>query len=149
MMHIDLPSMGPETLLNTGFISPPATVEPPRRVVSPRPPIVKDAIKTREELIKAKKREARLREEEMDDEVDTSTEYFTPRRAVSTRRRSMSTSDAQNALQHHTRRRANTICDGGLLDSVPIDDEEDPLADSIDRELRRLKGPNHSVRTPL
>lgn len=147
-LHIELPSMGPESLLSTSFISPPAGTDV-ARPLSPQPPLVKDAIKTREELIKAKKREARRREEEMDEgeEEQPSVEYFTPRRPLPTRRRSLSTGDADAIMEQRVaaaRRRANTISDGGLLDTVPLE-EEDPLADSIDRELTRLKG-GHSVR---
>lgn len=146
-MHIELPSMGPEALLSASFLSPEATSEPvqPPRPISPRPPVVKDAIKTREELIKAKKREARRREEEMEDEDGSpsgSKDYFAARRSVTTRRRSLSTSDANNlGRASAARRRATMTSDGGLLDNVPIDDaEDDPLANSINRELTRLKG---------
>ncbi|GJE91505.1 hypothetical protein PsYK624_076550 [Phanerochaete sordida] len=148
-MHIDMPSMGPEALLSTSFMSPVESIEPPIRATSPRPPIVKDAIKTREELIKAKKREARRREEEEDEfeeegSMSGSKDYFTPRRPVPIRRRSLSTSDADDrgrAQAQAMRRRATMLSDGGLLDNVPIEDgEDDPLADSIDRELTRLKG---------
>ena len=147
-MRIDIPPMGLQSLLSTSFTSPPAMAEP-ARPISPRPPIVKDAIKTHEELIKVKKREARLREEAMKDGPDTSTEYFTPRRPLSVRRRSLSTGDAEAVLEHRVataRRRTNTVSDGGLLEVVSIeDDEDDPLADSIDRELRKLKGPSQTV----
>lgn len=141
-MHIDLPPLEQDTLLHTGFMSPETTGNaPPIRATSPPPP-VKDAIRVREELIKAKKREARRREEEEEAEFE---EYLSPRRPTAgrpSRRRSMSTGDAEDLLEHRSaaaKRRVDAMKDGGLLDNVPID-EEDPLADSIDRELRRLKG---------
>ena len=103
------------------FTSPPRVKEPP---ASP----TKDAIRTREELILEKRREARKREE------DESLGYYTPPRPASrppsvgrpSRRRSRSTGDA-----------ALLSKDGILLD-LGISDSEDHLADSISRELRRL-----------
>jgi hypothetical protein len=146
-MHIELPSMGPETLLSTSFLSPGGSNHV-ARPTSPRPPIVKDAIKTREELIKAKKREARRRDEDMnvdEDEVPAGKDYFTPRRPAPIRRRSLSTGDAEDLGRAAVRRRAN-FSDGGLLDVVTIEDGEDyPLADSIDRELNKLDGPSRTV----
>ena len=144
---------GPETLLSTGFISP-TELNEPARPTSPRPPVVKDAIKTREELIKAKKREARRREGggdlDDDDEGSSSKNYFAPRRPLPIRRRSLSTGDADDlGRSTAVRRRATVMSDGGLLDNVPIEDEEDdPLADSIDRELNKLKGNTVSFDLP-
>ena len=142
-MHIELPSMGPDTLLNTSFLSPGESNEP-ARPTSPRPPITKDAIKTREELIKAKKREARRRAEDLDDDsyddAGPSKDYFMPRRLLPTRRRSLSTGDADDLSRSTAMRRRSTIVsDGGMLDGVPIEDEEeDALGDSIDRELNKM-----------
>ena len=118
---------------------------PSSRPVSPLPPTAPhgNAIKAREELIKAKKREARRREEDEDLGL-----YTPPRRTVNTRsrRRSRSTGDAEDMTSRDpaARRRAN-LSEGGLLNVGPIEGEEDPLADSIDRELRKLGNPARGV----
>ncbi|KIJ65862.1 hypothetical protein HYDPIDRAFT_129870 [Hydnomerulius pinastri MD-312] len=89
----------------------------------------KDAIKSREDLILEKRREARRREE------DESLGYYTPPRAASrapstgrpSRRRSRSTGDA------------GALTKGDLLLDIGISEtEEDLLADSISKELRKL-----------
>ncbi|KAI0698226.1 hypothetical protein BC835DRAFT_1335005 [Cytidiella melzeri] len=140
----------PESLLQAAFLSPEPTGTLPVRPTSPQTH-AKDAIRTREQLIKAMK-QRRKEEEEPEDvsmDADTSVEFFTPPlRRISikrpARRRSKSTGDAGEALESRgTRKRADTLMagsSGGLLDSLGIDEEEDPLADSIDRELRKLKG---------
>lgn len=142
------PSRRPESLLQAAFLSPESTGSH-ARPTSPQPG-TGNAIRAREELIKAMK--ARKREEEEAMQAETSIEYYTPpRRAPSTRRpnrrRSRSTGDAEILGERRTvvRARAETMSGGGLLDVVPIEDEEeDPLADSIDRELRRRRG-EHTV----
>ena len=93
----------------------------------------KDAIRTREQLILQKRRQARRRDEE------ESESYYTPPRPMSippssgrpSRRRSRSTGDA-GAL-----RKSDLLLDIGLSDA-----EEELLADSISKELRRLD-PEH------
>lgn len=140
-----------ESLLQAGFLSPEPTGVSVSRPTSPQPQ-TKDAIRTREKLIKAMKQRKREQEQEEED-LDTSVEYFAPPRRKSvrlpSRRRSRSTGDALEILEHHSgRKRAETLMtetSGGLLDSLGLDEEDDLLADSIDRELRRLKGPNHTV----
>ncbi|KAF9243107.1 hypothetical protein BU15DRAFT_72306 [Melanogaster broomeanus] len=98
----------------------------------PGPP-VKDAIKAREQLILERRREARRREE------DESMGYYTPPRPASqppstgrpSRRRSRSTGDA-GALTKN-----DLLLDIGLSET-----EDDLLADSITKELRKLD-PDH------
>lgn len=123
----------------------------------PPPPPPKDNIKSREELIIQKRREARRIEEE------ESMEYTRPPSRESaagghnrltvnserpSRKRSMSTSDAEHISGAIKKRgammRGGSDGDGVLLD-VPMKVQEDPLADTIERELRKLEGPNKSV----
>ncbi|TCD62275.1 Bud site selection protein bud4 [Steccherinum ochraceum] len=114
-------------------------VPEPLRPTSPSvaPPPVKDARRTREELILKKKREARQREEDEDMGLRT------PPRALGigrpSRRRSRSTGDAEN-IGRRSGNRPSGSNDGGLLDELPV--EEDPLADEIDRELRKMGSPS-------
>ena len=111
----------------------------------------KDNIKSREEMIIEKRREARRRDE------DESLGYYTPPRIGEgsgrhlsvgrpSRRRSMSTGDAE-VLGGGAKRRGAAMRGGdeGLLDVVPQGVEEDPLGDSIEKELRNLEGPHKRV----
>lgn len=108
------------------FRSPVDEVPPP---TSP----TKDAIKAREELILQKRRAARRRDEE------ESVSYYTPPRPTSmppssgrpSRRRSRSTGDTGALTKSDL-----------LLDIGISDDEEEFLANSISKELRRLD-PEH------
>jgi hypothetical protein len=89
----------------------------------------KDAIRAREQLILEKRRQARKRDQEV------SADYYTPPRPMSmppstgrpSRRRSRSTGDA-GALT-----KSELLLDLGISDT-----EEELLADSISKELRRL-----------
>ena len=153
----------PESLLQANFLSPEPTGNEPVRATTPQPsssiparatsPQPSVNMPTREQLIKAMKQRQREQREEDFDEMDaeTSVEYTPPPRRVSVlrpnRRRSKSTGDAMTGVDRNaTRKRADTVTagPGGMLDNLGIE-EEDLLADSIDRELRRLKGPNHTV----
>lgn len=97
------------------------------------PPQTKDAIRAREQLILEKRRQARRRDQE------ESVDYYTPPRPMSmppssgrpSRRRSRSTGDA-GALT-----KSDLLLDIGISDT-----EEELLADSISKELRRLD-PEH------
>ena len=106
----------------------------------PPPPPPKDAIRAREELVLEKRRQARQQEEE------ESQAYYTPpkiggRRVPArlaavgrpSRRRSMSTGDLER-LNDAANNNRDT-----LLNVAPFTAEEDPLADSIDRELKKLR----------
>ncbi|KAI0364141.1 hypothetical protein BV20DRAFT_1116518 [Pilatotrama ljubarskyi] len=132
-------------------------------------PPAKDAIRAREELIKAKKREARRIEEglDTDDEEPLATRAgATATRApedigspgmlhpgVATtagrpsRRRSMSTGDAEDILTRTpgaSQRRAAALHQEGLLDITALRGQDDPLADSINRELKKLEAPKRT-----
>ncbi|KAI0343370.1 hypothetical protein BDW22DRAFT_1355780 [Trametopsis cervina] len=145
------PAERPESLLQANFLSPDTTGNPPNRSTSPVPS-TKEAIRAREELIKAMKQRRRAEEEDEDEQemdADTSVEYFKPPIRMSikrpNRRRSRSTGDAGDQFTRHgLRKRADTLQTDsrGLLDSLDI--EDDQLADSIDRELRKLEGPNRT-----
>lgn len=137
--------------------------------LEPPPPPPKDNIRTREELIKAKKREARRREEE--ENFGTATQFhardtlLARPRSVSrsrsrspagnslgmgrpSRRRSMSTGDAEDLLATRpgaATRRASALRSEPLLDVVPMEEDEAPLADSIDHELKKLSESSSTV----
>lgn len=112
----------PDLSFTQESVSPPAPAPPP-----------KDARRQREELILQKKREARRREEEEDMGMRTP-----PRSLVRPggRGRSRSTSELNGAFGGGVPSGKRVAKDGTLLD-VPMK-EEDPLSDSIDRELRKL-----------
>ncbi|KAH9846776.1 hypothetical protein C2E23DRAFT_788645 [Lenzites betulinus] len=133
-----------------------------KEVASSGPP-AKDAIRAREELIKAKKREARRLEEgsDLDDEPLLqrkpippigigSPAMLHPTTASSgrpSRRRSMSTGDAEDILTRTpgaSQRRAAALQQEGLLDITALRDEDAPFADSINRELKKLEAPKRS-----
>ena len=147
------------TLLHASFTSP--TLSPPLSPLSPtaslsRAPSTRDAIRKREELIKAKKREARRREaaqfEEGDEDADEDNRplaLHAQRREGGhlSRRRSRSMNDADalrgpvagsSTHHHHHYRSDNWSSGSGPLDAVPIEDEELPLADTMEREWERL-----------
>ncbi|KAF7800104.1 hypothetical protein EIP86_011348 [Pleurotus ostreatoroseus] len=147
-LHVDIPPPPKDVsaLLHTNFLSP-TVVSPLTAPPLARTPSTRDAIRKREELIKAKKREARRREaaeagsdsdESGDEQRATRTDQARPNR-----RRSKSTGDAETMAHRRTAadRRRDNVSGGTLFDLVPLDDEEDPLTDSIDRELERLRGP--------
>lgn len=159
--NISETGLRPDSLLQANFLSPEPTGNEPVRATTPQPsssiparatsPQPSINMPTREQLIKAMKQRQREQREEDFDEAETSVEYTPPPRRVSVlrpnRRRSKSTGDAMAGVDRNaTRKQADTVTagTGGMLDNLGIE-EEDLLADSIDRELRRLKGPNHTV----
>ncbi|KAK0461050.1 uncharacterized protein EV420DRAFT_1668224 [Desarmillaria tabescens] len=109
----------------------------------PPPPLPpKDNIRSREAMILEKRREMRRLEEEEEEEFLSRTarrdEHLTVTTGRPSRRRSRSTGDVEG-IRGNTRRGA----DGKLLDVVsPTID--DPLADSIEKELKKLEGPSKS-----
>ncbi|KAI0349954.1 hypothetical protein OH77DRAFT_1464614 [Trametes cingulata] len=132
-------------------------------------PPAKDAIRAREELIKAKKREARRIEEGLDSDEEeqlatrartasghaagdvSSPGMLHPSAATTagrpSRRRSMSTGDAEDILTRTpgaSQRRAAALHKEGLLDITALRGEDDPLADSINRELKKLEAPKRT-----
>ena len=97
----------------------------------PPPPVpAKDNIRQREQIILEKRREARRLEEECMDEFDSTQKRLGVGRP--SRRRSMSTGDAET-LGGGAKKRGDV-----LLEKVGLDD---PLGDSIERELRKLVEP--------
>ncbi|KAI8974021.1 hypothetical protein BD414DRAFT_498895 [Trametes punicea] len=128
-------------------------------------PPARDAIRAREELIKAKKREARRLEEDSDEDEPlvkmTRANVTVPGGASSpgmlhpsaatgrrpARRRSMSTGDAEDLLTRTpgaSQRRVAALHQDGLLDITALHGKDDPLADSINRELEKLEAPKRS-----
>ena len=59
----------------------------------------------------------------------------------------MSTGDAEDLLTRTSaaQRRTAALRSEGLLDDLPIEQEDDPLTDSIQRELMKLEGLAKSV----
>jgi len=120
--------------------------------IPPPPPPPKDAIRSREQLIIEKRRELRRREEEEEGLVGFG-DYQQDSHGLApdaterpSRRRSMSTGDAGYAdKQRNGRSGISGKKEGGLLDIVALEGGDDPLADSIARELRRLGGVSKSV----
>ncbi|KAF9010563.1 hypothetical protein BDQ17DRAFT_1273135 [Cyathus striatus] len=101
-------------------------------VPPPLPP--KDNIKTREQLIIEKRREARRLEDEMDAPVSRgkAQEFRNLGVGRPSRRRSLSTSDAET-MGGGAKKRGEA-----LLDVKEVIEDDDPLADSIERELKKL-----------
>lgn len=123
------------------FDSTPASSPPP-------PPPAKDAIRAREELIRAKRREARMEDE--DDFDSPAPAVFRPAPLV--RRRSMSTNDAEEVIVPRpaapaatSHRRAASAKDDNLLDITALRGEDAPLADTINRELKKRENMKRSV----
>ncbi|KAI9462616.1 hypothetical protein F5148DRAFT_1300050 [Russula earlei] len=132
----------PELLSGGGFMSPSLsrnTSESSNMVQ----PIPKDAIRHREQMILEKRREMRRREQDED------LGYVTPPRnpphpvGRPSARRSMSTGDAED-LQAAARLAALNPPGSSVLPDVVVTEEKDPLAESIARELRKLRGSTKS-----
>ena len=99
----------------------------------PPPPVpAKDNIRQREQIILEKRREARRLEEDMDAFDSTRTHQKRLGVGRPSRRRSMSTGDAET-MGGGAKKRGDI-----LLEKVGLDD---PLGDSIERELRKLVEP--------
>ncbi|PPQ98778.1 hypothetical protein CVT24_003336 [Panaeolus cyanescens] len=104
-------------------------------ISGPPPPVPpKDSIRSREQLILEKRREARRMQEDSDDDMATSRGQTQKHLGVGrpSRRRSMSTGDAE-VLGGGAKRRGEV-----LLDIPPNVDGEGQLADSIEKELKKL-----------
>ena len=115
----------------------------------PPPPPAKDAIRAREELIKAKRRELRqMEEDDMDSEMG-SPALLRPRatgRPAS--RKSMSTGDAPDILEPRPtgpRIVAASADDDNLLDITALRNRDAPLAETINRELKKREQVKRSV----
>jgi len=131
----------PELLSGGGFMSPSLSrnTSESSNVVPPPP---KDAIRSREQMILEKRREMRRREQDED------LGYVTPPRnppvGRPSARRSMSTGDAED-LQAAGRLAALNPPGTSVLPDVVVTEEKDPLAESIARELRKLRGSTKNV----
>lgn len=128
----------PELLSGGGFMSPSLSrnTSDSSNTVPPPP---KDAIRSREQMILEKRREMRRREQDED------LGYVTPPRnppvGRPSARRSMSTGDAED-LQAAARLNPPGT---SVLPDVVVTEEKDPLAESIARELRKLRGTMKNV----
>ena len=133
----------PELLLGGGFMSPSLsrnTSESSDALQAQQ----KDAIRHREQMILEKRREMRRREQDED------LGYVTPPRnpphpvGRPSARRSMSTGDADD-LQEIARRAASNPSGSSVLPHVITTEEKDPFAESIARELSKLRGSTKGV----
>jgi hypothetical protein len=107
----------------------------------PPPAPLKIGIKEREEMIKAKRREIRrLEEEEMQYAPKATT--LTPNGGRPIRRRSKSTGDAAEISLGKQRATKDAL---GMSD---LENGDDPLSESINRELRKLEIPKKPVSPP-
>ncbi|EIN06714.1 hypothetical protein PUNSTDRAFT_136551 [Punctularia strigosozonata HHB-11173 SS5] len=118
-------------LISSSFKTPP-TSRPSSESPIPPPPPPKDAIRTREEMILEKRREARQREEDEAMGRATPPRVTYPQDDRPKQRRSTSTTDAEIV---QTRAGKEVILD------VPVD-EADQLADTIAKELHKRDGTN-------
>ncbi|KAI0301574.1 hypothetical protein B0F90DRAFT_1925455 [Multifurca ochricompacta] len=132
----------PELLSGGGFVSPSLsrnTSESSNVLQS----LQKDAIRHREQMILEKRREMRRREQDED------MGYVTPPRNTpqpvgrQSGRRSMSTGDAE-VIQAAARLAVLSPSGSSVLPDVVPTEEKDPLAESIARELRKLRGSTKS-----
>jgi hypothetical protein len=134
----------PELLFGGGFMSP-SLSRNASESSNPLPPVQKDAIRIREQIILEKRREMRRREQ--DEDMGYVTPPRNPPSASSGRpsaRRSMSTGDAEDM---HAAARLAALNPSGtsVLPEVVPTEEKDPLAESIARELRKLRGSTKGV----
>ncbi|KAH9006604.1 hypothetical protein EDB86DRAFT_3070591 [Lactarius hatsudake] len=132
-------STTPELLSGGGFMSP-SLSRNASESSNPLQPVQKDAIRTREQIILEKRREMRRREQ--DEDLGYVTPPRNPPSSTSGRpsaRRSMSTGDVED-LQAAVRSAALNPSGSSVLPEVVATEEKDPLAESIARELRKLRG---------
>ena len=134
----------PELLSGGGFMSP-SLSRNTSESSNPLQPVQKDAIRAREQIILEKRREMRRREQ--DEDMGYVTPPRNPPSASSGRpsaRRSMSTGDAED-MQAVVRLAALNPSGSSVLPEVVATEEKDPLAESIARELRKLRGSTKGV----
>ena len=134
----------PELLSGGGFMSP-SLSRNTSESSNPVQPVQKDAIRIREQIILEKRREMRRREQ--DEDMGYVTPPRNPPTAPSGRpsaRRSMSTGDVDD-LQEAARMAALNPSGSSVLPEVAAAIEKDPLAESIARELRKLRGSTKGV----
>ena len=134
----------PELLSGGGFMSPTLSRNTSESSNAIQPvQKEKDAIRLREQMILEKRREMRRREQDED------MGYVTPPRnpppvGRPSARRSMSTGDAEE-LQAVARLAALNPPGSSVLPDLVATEEKDPLTESIERELRKLRGSTKSV----
>ena len=134
----------PELLSGGGFMSP-SLSRNASESSNPLQTVQKDAIRTREQIILEKRREMRRREQ--DEDMGYVTPPRNPPSASSGRpsaRRSMSTGDAEG-IQAAARLAILNPSGSSVLPEVVPTEEKDPLAESIARELRKLRGSTKGV----
>jgi hypothetical protein len=134
----------PELLSGGGFMSP-SLSRNTSESSNPLQPVQKDAIRTREQIILEKRREMRRREQ--DEDMGYVTPPRNPPSASSGRpsaRRCMSTGDADD-MQAAVRLASSNPSGSSVLPEVVAAAEKDPLAESIARELRKLRGSTKGV----
>ena len=138
----------PELLSGGGFMSP-SLSRNASESSNPLQPVQKDAIRTREQIILEKRREMRRREQ--DEDMGYVTPPRNPPSASSGRpsaRRSMSTGDAED-MQEAARMAALNPSGSSVLPEVVPTGEKDPLAESIARELSKLRGSTKGVSSDI
>ena len=134
----------PELLSGGGFMSPTLSRNTSESSNAIQPiSKEKDAIRLREQMILEKRRQMRRREQDED------MGYVTPPRnpppvGRPSARRSMSTGDAED-LQAAARLATLNPPGSSVLPDLVATEEKDPLAESIARELRKLRGATKSV----
>ena len=139
-------SHDPTPLLGTGFgdfsasfgdgeVIPEHQHTPP----PPPPPQPKIGIKEREAMIKAKRREIRRLEEEEEMRSKPKATTLTPEDGIPSRRRSKSTGDAVDISSGKQRATRNAL----RMDD--LENGDDPLSESINRELQKLEIPKRPV----
>lgn len=104
----------------------------------PPPPPPKIGIKEREEMIKAKRREIRRLEEEEETRNAPKATTLTPRGGRPSQRRSRSTGDAAEISLGKRATKDALGMDG-------LENGDDPLSESINRELQKLEIPKRPV----
>ena len=139
-------SHDPTPLLGTGFGDFSASfgegegfVSFEQRQTPPPPPPPKIGIREREEMIKARRREIRRLEEEQDTRFASKAPALAPESSRPRRRRSRSTGDA---TETSPRKQPTTK---GALGMDGLENEDDPLSESINRELQKLEAPKRPV----
>ncbi|KAI0752981.1 hypothetical protein C8Q80DRAFT_1267434 [Daedaleopsis nitida] len=142
-IDVDMQSSAYDAPVQTRILESSPASSPP-----PPPPPAKDAIRAREELIRAKKRETRQQEEDCDSDLEyPGPAMLSPRAAPVVRRRSMSTNDADDLAASRlppSHRRAASARDDDLLDITALRGEDAPLADTINRELMKRENVKRS-----
>ena len=124
---------------STSFGEGDGSVSSARQQTPPPPPPPKIGIKEREETIKAKRREIRHLEEEEEMRFAPKPTRLTPGSGRPSRRRSRSAGDAAGISL------GNGHVAKDALGMGDLENEDDPLSESINRELQKLEIPKRPV----